>query len=188
MRADVHYNRRMTEVNDLLQLCDEWSRPLGPFGNVDDVRRAMVEFGERLGSLSVPLLVDWVVANGRKTFDHPVALEEFLDTYGRLYPTFEVALLDRLGPSGPPLLVGLLGASRAPGVARRLIEIVDLRNADSELQIAFFGALAELQDPSSEQFLMEINGDALPHEVRHELETARRNVMRVTSQAEARRK
>ena len=65
--------------------------------------------------------------------------------YSRYYPdALAEALLQELRPTGPPLVVSLLGCTGNPKAVTQLKEVLDLNNASNDLLEALAGTLGDL--------------------------------------------
>ena len=161
---------------ELLKLCGKWDLPLGPFLTQDDIDDEMVEFAEKLGPKSAAQVAECLKVQESSSFEHIVVLCEFVSIYMRRFPTFVVSLLQQIDASGPPIVVEFLGLSKAPGVSQRLIEVIDLKVANEDLQISFLGALRNLRDDAAIDFLYSLDESIYSEKVRNVIAIAKHSL------------
>jgi hypothetical protein len=165
---------------DLRARLVSWDFPLGPFRDPADIEPEMQRFAAELGPAAAPDLADLACALSREHARELDVCAEFLAVYAVHHPTsLAAALLARLGPAGPPLLVEALGPTRSPDAAPRLLATLDLAAADEELLVCLACALGELGDPAAIAGLHALAArDDIPSAVRDELEIALHNLHR----------
>jgi hypothetical protein len=150
---------------------------LGPFREIDDLHREMAEVADAMSDADADMVAVTLVALARAGDDSTLgALCDFLAFFARSHPhALGTALLARLDPSGPPVLVEQIGATAHPDAVKRLRDSLDLQRASEQLLIALASTLGELRGDDAASFLDDLAARAaLPSSVRDEIAVARR--------------
>jgi hypothetical protein len=149
---------------------------LGPLRELDDLRREMAVAAEAMTDFNADVVAATLVALDREG-DRPAldALCDFLEFFTHSHPhALGAALLARLQPDGPPVLVEQIGATHHPDAARLLGERLNLQAASEPLLIALASTLGELRGGDADALLETVAAlDSLPTSVRDEIAIAR---------------
>jgi hypothetical protein len=165
----------MTETELRAQLAG-W-RNLGPFREIEDLRREMAAVADSMSDLDADVVAAVLVALAREDDSASLdALCDFLEFFARSRPrALGAALLTRLEHTGPPVLVEQIGTTDHPDAAKRLRERLDLNAASEPLLIALASTLGELRGDDAGALLEELAAlGTLPGSVRDEIAIARR--------------
>lgn len=168
----------MIEMAELRRRLQSWDLPLGPFREPEDVRSDMHRAADEMGAAAAVDLASLVAIVGHPRAPDGAVLAEFLEIYAEHHPEpLAAALLERLTPQGPPLLVCALGSTASPDAPTRLLATLDLASADDDLLEALACTLGELGDSRAVKGLRDLAARAdLSPAVRQEVQIALSNV------------
>lgn len=123
----------------------DWDLPMGPFQSIEEVYREMEVETHKLGPSAATELAKALVKLEVEGDPLLGSLDEFLEMYCRYYPNeLAEALLLQLRPTGPPVLVELLGCTGSAKAVKQLKNILILNEASDDLLEALAGALGDI--------------------------------------------
>lgn len=166
----------LTELRDKLE---RWTFPLGPFVSIQDVYDEMAQEAQKLGLSSANELVEALITLDAEGDSLLEQLGELLEMYSRYYPdALAEALLEQLRPSGPPLLVNLLGCTGSDKAVTQLKKTLNLNIASNDLLEALAGTLGDLGGSEALEILYSLhNQKNLSKQVQEEINIALSNIL-----------
>lgn len=171
----------MVDRTTFLAQLARWDLPLGPLREPEDIWREMRATASSLGPDAAPALAELLEQLERAADPRREVLSELLQLYAEQQgEALAQALLARLHPDGPPLLVELLGSTGSPRVAPALAATLDVERAGDDLLVALACTLGELALLGDEPAIALLRAmDAVPTlsgRVREELDIALANL------------
>jgi hypothetical protein len=159
---------------ELRRKLESWDLPLGPFRELEDIEQEMRETALEMGLGAAPVLADLAITIESDQSSYRQEFLNFSEFSARLFPdALATALLERLTPNGPSLLVLALGPTGSADASSRLMSTLDLGAADDDLLESLASTLGEIGDSKAiEALRMLQKRPNLSKGVRDEIKTA----------------